>query len=486
MSALRSSASRVTWPPRRDLAPAALGAVATGVLLGGLAVGYQLRHKTTTELAIAAVIVALVTVIVGNPRRVMIAAIVFDIPLEWGKYLFWNQTQANVGAIAGLDVSVTTLALLCLYVMWALDRGGTRPRLRLRPALPLIAYVSVNVASLFVARNKTLSAYELALLTQTLLLFVYVVSTVRTRADVHFLVTTLMAGLLVESALILFIYATGSRASFLGLRNRVNPADYGGRVGGTIGSPNTAAAYLCLTLSLAIGVLASKPTAQLRRLTLVALSLGVLALIITGSRGGWVAFAISASLVGVWMIRRHLIVPRAGVLVVLSIVALSVPFWGTVTQRVVGNDNGSAASRISLMKLASEMISAHPLLGLGVNNVGVAIPEYAGPQFDGQWLYTVHNKYLLVWAEAGIGALLAFIWFLVGTLRRGLRSARSSDRTLAPLAVGLAAGIAGQLVHFGVDLFQSKPDVEGLWLAAALLAAIELILLRERRAQSAL
>jgi O-antigen ligase len=264
----------------------------------------------------------------------------------------------------------------------------------------------------------------------------------------------------------------------------VNPGDYGGRVGGTIGSPNTAAAYLCLTLSLAIGVLAARPTGQLRRLTVLALSLGVLALIVTGSRGGWVAFAISSSLIGVWTIRRRLVRPRTGGLVVLCIVALSTPFWGTITQRVVGNDNGAASSRVPLMKLASEMISAHPLLGLGVNNVGVDIPEYAGPQFDGQWLYTVHNKYLLVWAEAGIGALLAFVWFLVVTLRRGLRSARSSDRTLAPLAVGLAAGIAGQLIHFGVDLFQSKPDVEGLWLAAGLLAAIELILLRERRSAS--
>jgi putative inorganic carbon (HCO3(-)) transporter len=155
---------------------------------------------------------------------------------------------------------------------------------------------------------------------------------------------------------------------------------------------------------------------------------------------------------------------------------VTVPLWGTINGRLTSNDNGSAASRITLIRLATHMIRAHPLLGVGINNVGVDIPQYAGPDFDGQWLYTIHNKYLLIWAEAGVGALLAFVWFLAATLRRGWLTARAGDRLLSPLAVGLSAGIAGQLVHMGVDIFQSRPQVEGLWLAAALLAAMALII----------
>src|SRR5947209_19722713 len=104
------------------------------------------------------------------------------------------------------------------------------------------------------------------------------------------------------------------------------------------------------------------------------------------------------------------------------------------------------------------MVSPHPLLGLSLNNVGINIPKFAGPQFSGQWLYTIHNKYLLIWAEAGIGALLAFVWFLGMTLRRGWRAAHSDDRLLAPLAAELTAGIAGQCVHMAVARFENKPD----------------------------
>ena len=31
----------------------------------------------------------------------------------------------------------------------------------------------------------------------------------------------------------------------------------------------------------------------------------------------------------------------------------------------------------------------------------------------------VHNRYLLIWTEAGIGALVAFVLFLVTTVRNG-------------------------------------------------------------------
>jgi O-antigen ligase len=456
----------------------------TGLLLGGLALAYQLRHKTTTELAIAAVAFAIVCVIVGNPRRFLLAVVVLDIPLEWGKNLFYQADIATkYGALSGLNVSGTTIALTGLYVLWALDRrarDGRAWRVRLAPALPLIAYLGVNVLSLLAAQNRTLGEYEIAMLAETLLLFIYIVSTVRTRTDVEFLVVAMLAGLIIESLVILFIYATGHSFHFLGIANRVDPGTYGGRIGGTVGSPNAAAAYMCLLIPLALAVLTTPVGPRLKQLALAAVALGVIALVITGSRGGWISLTISLVILAIWTVRRGFISPRTLTVAAVGVAIMMAPFWGPVAQRITGNDNGSASSRIAMTKLATDMITAHPALGLGVNNVGINIPNYAGPQFDGQFIYTIHDKYLLIWAEAGIGALLAFLWFLGVTLRRGWRTARSSDPLLASLALGLSAGIAGQLVHMAVDIFQSKPQVEGLWLAAAMLAAMELIVRRER------
>ena len=475
----RGSAAKARPP----LSSAALAAL-LGLVMGGLAIAVQVRQKTSTEMAVAAVAVTMACVIAGNPRRFMLALVLLDIPLEWGKNLSWNDSLANIGAIPGVDISLTTIGLVALYAMWALGRGDARtPRLRprLRPALPLIAYVTISALSLLAAHNKTLSSYELVMLSQLLLLFIYVVSTVRTRSDVAFMLTVLMAGLLVESLVVIAVSATGWSPHFLGLRNRVDPTGFNGRVGGTVGSPNDAAAYLCLMLSAAIGILWSPLRGWVRRLALAALPVGLIALVVTGSRGGWIAFGIACLLMGAWATREGLIPVRSALVVTVAIGLLLIPFWGTITHRLSGNDNGSAHSRIAMVSLAEKMISAHPITGLGINNVGINIPQYAGPQFDGQWLYTIHDKYLLVWAEAGIGALIAFLCFLGLTLHRGWRCARSRDRTLAPLAVAITAGVAGQLFHMGVDIFQSKPEVEGLWLIAALLIAMELIARTEPR-----
>jgi hypothetical protein len=50
---------------------------------------------------------------------------------------------------------------------------------------------------------------------------------------------------------------------------------------------------------------------------------------------------------------------------------------------------------------------------------------------------------------------------------------RLSDPLFSPVALALTAGLLGQMVHMSVDIFQSRPQVQLLWLVAALLVAME-------------
>lgn len=68
--------------------------------------------------------------------------------------------------------------------------------------------------------------------------------------------------------------------------------------------------------------------------------------------------------------------------------------------------------------------------------------------------------------------MLAFLAFLLVTLRRGWVTGLSAHPYLAPVAIGLTVAIVGQMVHMTVEIFQSRPQVQLLWLAAALLAAM--------------
>jgi O-antigen ligase len=157
------------------------------------------------------------------------------------------------------------------------------------------------------------------------------------------------------------------------------------------------------------------------------------------------------------------------------VLLLLVPFHGDIEARIAGQTRGvtySQNARLPLIDLAWKMIQDRPVLGVGANNFAPAVSRYAGPEFTGVWLRTVHSLYFLAWAEAGFGALLALLWFLGSSLRRGWRAyARAGP--LSPLALGLTASILSAMVTMGVERFIARPLVELLWLVAALLVAVE-------------
>jgi O-antigen ligase len=307
---------------------------------------------------------------------------------------------------------------------------------------------------------------------QTFLLLVYVASWVRDHDDVRFVATILVGSLLLESLASFAFAKLGPSFHFAGIASHTDAAAAGdsGRFGGTVGSPNTAASFFSLILPLALSMLATSRSKLVRRLSIAAFACGSLALVLTFSRGGWLAFAISTTLTVVVAVRRGWLKAPPLALIIGAALALG-PFVGEIAARLSGSDQGSAGARIPLMEIAWRIIQAHPL-GVGLNNYALYIHDFVGPSMDGTWLYVVHDKYLLVWAECGPLALLAFLWFLASTIRNGWRATRTSDQMLGPIALGLVAGVIGQLAHMSVDIFQSRPQVQLLWFVAGFLLAV--------------
>ena len=97
---------------------------------------------------------------------------------------------------------------------------------------------------------------------------------------------------------------------------------------------------------------------------------------------------------------------------------------------------------------------------------------YLTSEFRNGFLYAVHNKYLLIWTETGIGGLLAYLAFLTGALRLGWKCWQQNNGFLSMLALAITAAIAGHMVHMNFDLFRIGPVQELLWLLAGLLIPI--------------
>jgi putative inorganic carbon (hco3(-)) transporter len=409
-------------------------------------------------------------------RKILLAVVLLDIPLQLDQSFNHLDDAAEFGGIGGFIVSVTTVALAGLYAAWLVDRFVRRERVSRVPwglVTPLGAYVGVVAASLLVARDAGLYTRGLFLLVQMFLLYVYLVETVRSARDVRFIVTCLLCGLVIEG-LIIGLGLAGQGVDVAGLTSRVDlPAgDWGGpaRFGGSVGSPNAAAGYLEMLLAPAVAVLASNLGRVWKTLATAGLALGSVALIGTLSRGGWIAAALSLAIVCValWRCGR---LSRVVLWLAAIVVATSLIFHGSIAARLTDDDLGSAHVRVPLMETAFRIIADNPFLGVGANNYTAALPDYASRHQDG-FLYTVHNQYLIVWAETGLVGLAAFLWFLIATIRRGLHGWKQRDPFLSPLALGFTAALVGQMVHMQVDLFNGRPQLQLLVTVAALIGSI--------------
>src|SRR5215468_8964348 len=434
------------------------------------------RSRIASSIASAVTLLVLFPIaVLTRGRRLLLAIIILNVPLRIGAHLFYRQEWAELGAQAGLDLSVSTLALAVLYGIWviqfAVDRSSRVPRPHY--SLPLGIYCLFAAISFIAARDRTLAAFELTSMVQAFLTYVYIATWVRTRSDILFVVRLLLIGVVLESLFAVALTITGQEIRFAGLKGTVETDQkdvaYFPRTGGTVGSANGAAGYLVMCTLPAMSIMLLGRGAQLKWVALAAFVAGGVALVLTFSRGGWLGFLLATIILIFGGSHYIKISPQifTGVLV-LAVLGIVV-FRSAISGRLFEGDRGAAYARLPLMRLAVRMISDNPVLGVGVNNFPVRMEKYATRDLSGEWLYSVHNKYLLDWTEMGLGGLLALLWFLQSTVRAGWRSWKMADPSLAPLALAFTAALSGVMVHMLFDVYR---DPQYLWVGTAVIAAI--------------
>ena len=311
-------------------------------------------------------------IVVGETRKILLAAILLDNPLQMDVSWGYDIKAGGRGAIAGFNVPVTTIALLILYAAWFGERALTgrspwKPTLggNLAPAL----YLLFAGLSIFVAYDKTIAFYECWLFLQMFLLYVYLVSSVNTRQEVLFILSFLFVAVGIEALLMMAVFITGRNFEFYLLSTLADAsfmAEGNVRPGGTIGSPNSAAGYLSVLLVSAFSLMLVHRPPFIKWLAVGAFGLGLGALLLTQSRGGWLAFGLGVSLVGSLAWARGWLSIRVSLICVLIGLGGGLWFSETILERLFGDDGGSTSFRWKLLSIAYRVIADHPLLGVGV------------------------------------------------------------------------------------------------------------------------
>jgi O-antigen ligase len=404
-------------------------------------------------------------------RRVLLAVVVLETPIQFDRYFGHDEAEAALGALSGYAVSITTMAIVGLYWLWILE--GTA---QLRPPstvsrtflVPHALYALLVVASVTWALSPLVATYEVAILLQALAIFVWVAFNIRSIPELTFLLRLFAVAVLLQVGFAMVLLA-GPATIELG---PVTLIRQGSRVEGTIGSPNAYGAYLALLTPVMLAMAIGGATKHDRRLGLAGLLGGVTAMVSSGSRGAWVASFIGLGFAVIIGLRRGWLGRRVVARVLLAALIPSLLLQSVLVDRLSQFNDAAAQSRFPLMQLAWEMIVERPFLGFGANNFTAALPGFLDSDLGQTWLFTVHNKYLLVASETGVIGLVLFVWMLVWTVRLALAASHHREIVVASTAVGLAAGIVTNMVHMLADIFHDRVSTTSLWLLMGLVLAL--------------
>ncbi len=222
----------------------------------------------------------------------------------------------------------------------------------------------------------------------------------------------------------------------------------GERAIGTWVDPNAYGGYLLMIASLAgVQALSKHSLMGKRWIGLGVFGLVSVAVLLTQSRGAWLALAVAALLVAVLRYRWLLAAGAVGGLILLSLPFMQ-SYVARLTEGLTGEDLATQM-RLGEYKDALTLIGRYPLIGVG----------FAGTP-DRDIYLGVSSTYLKIANQTGLIGLSLFVLTLLEVFRYGLAHWRALTRSPEILTVwlGCAAGIAGVMVAGVVDHYYFNLD----------------------------
>ena len=225
-----------------------------------------------------------------------------------------------------------------------------------------------------------------------------------------------------------------------------------------------------------------------RRVSICAAGLSLICLVLSMTRGAWLAFA------GVWIIffvleKKYRAVTAkifAGLAIIFLIVALMSPRIHERLETLTNANFQSNTERVLMWKSAAEIFSDYPLCGVGQKMFFKAYNEqYISPEAKerpgeiGAGHTHPHNNLLKVASEGGMIGLAAFIGLYAYFFWKFFTQSRREK------FLGIGAGLTAFLMLAGLQLegltdtnMNQVPIMREFWLLAGTLIAAENILKR--------
>jgi len=234
----------------------------------------------------------------------------------------------------------------------------------------------------------------------------------------------------------------------------------GGRAVGSLDNPNMLAEFLILIIPIAVSMFIGRGEGLGRFQTLLSLGIMGVALVITWSRGAWLAIIIAALIYLLMWHHRSIWIILGGV-AALPVIMTVLP--NSIISRFasIGNLSDSSTSyRVYIWRAVVNMISDNPWSGIGIGE-GAWRRVYPLYSYIGiEAAPHSHDLYLQIWLELGIIGLVVFALFLFMLYQSGLTLFSKLSNKISLTNADISEDIMHQNLSFGNDCI-SKITFEG-------------------------
>ena len=419
----------------------------------------------------AAVICGTAVSFVRERQRFLMSA--FILSLQAGVYLRSFYGYAGSDGFALSLPAVFGLPLLASQMLGVRTPGASRLQWGGRLTPWILGGLATSVIAFLFSSERFIGATTIFSELQLYLMYLVALNTIRSKEELDVVGRCLLWSLIIQSLVYVIQNLYGINFNLVG---EVTVRGDLPRPGGTVTSnPQGFAMFITPLWFIAVAMfLRGEKGRRSGGFVLCSVVLGVIDVILTFTRAAWSGFAIGlVAFVALTPVRRGIRLSR-GVVVALAIGCFAAAFAPSITARLAESTVSDAYDeRAGLMRVAWSMIEANPLVGVGPGAYRYTYRGFVPRDVEGQWLYAVHNKYLLRAAEVGVAGGVLYVLLLVAGLRQALRLGKSHSPEVASMAAGWAAGLVALAWQMYWDPSFDFPYNALLWFMLGLMESME-------------
>ncbi len=316
-----------------------------------------------------------------------------------------------------------------------------------------LLFLLVNVAGFFPALSKTAWLDKIGLNFLLIVLFYFV-----------YLFTVAGGG----EKLIFAVLASGTLMAFYGILQALGvdfipwAADFSKRASSTLGNPDFLGGHMVVLLPVALAAALATKNNSYKRVYYFYFVVMATGLIMSQTRGAYIAFGASAIVFFLimwkyfkkvlWENKKKLLAIGVGILILATVYLALRPAAFT---RLLNTEDEALTIRGSIWKNAASMIKDNFVLGSGPGNFSLKYSFYQAAGLPPEAFKTneyyksshAHNDYLQFVAEYGIGGLLAMLLFFFLGFYKAWKVLKMKDKTSQIFITGLVCGAGAMLFH---------------------------------------